>query len=141
MRLELVPVFLGFIVLVLGAAVLWDAWGEHPMGPMRERRRRTRATINARGESSVGFGMLLLGAALIGRDWRFETITVLAGTLLVLWGGFENREYIREMLFFRGAARRGLGDATARPLDRPVQHPLEHPLDRPLDKPDRLRIR
>ena len=130
MRLELVPVILGLIVLVLGVAILWDAWGEHPMGPMRERRRRTRATINSRGESSVGFGMMLLGAALIGRDWRFETLTVLAGTLLVLWGGFENREYIREMLFFRGAARRGLGDTT-----------VERPPDQPLDKRDRLRIR
>lgn len=118
------------MVLVLGVAILWDAWGEHPMGPMRERRRRTRATINSRGESSVGFGMMLLGAALIGRDWRFETLTVLAGTLLVLWGGFENREYIREMLFFRGAARRGLGDTTA-----------ERPPHQPLDKRDRLRIR
>lgn len=121
MRLELVPVILGFIVLVLGVAILWDAWGEHPMGPVRERRRRTRATIDSRGESFVGFGTMLLGAALIGRDWRFETLTVLAGTVLVLWGGILNREYIREMLFFRGAARRGL--------------------EEPLDKPDRLRIR
>lgn len=108
MRLELVPVILGFIVLMLGAAILWDAWGEHPVGPLRERRRRTRATIDARGESLVGFGTLLLGAALIGRDWRFETVTVLTGTALVLWGGLRNRDYIREMLLFRGPARRGL---------------------------------
>lgn len=121
MRLELVPVILGFLVLVLGVAVLWDAWGEHPTGPIRERRRRTRAIIDPHGESLVGFGTMLLGAALIGRDWRFETVTVLAGTALVLWGGIRNRAYIREMLLFRGAARRGL--------------------EEPLEKPDRLRIR
>jgi len=121
-RIELVPVILGFLVLLLGVAVLWDAWGEHPMGPMRERRRRVRAAIDTHGEALVGFGTLLLGAALIGRDWRFETLTVLAGTILVLWGGVRNREYIREMLFFRGAARRGL-DQTAG------------------TKPDRMRIR
>lgn len=118
MRLELVPVILGFLVLLLGVAILWDAWGEHPLGPMRERRRRVRASIDSHGESLVGFGTLLLGAALIGRDWRFETLTVLAGTVLVLWGGVRNREYIREMLFFRGAARRGLDQTTTTKSDR-----------------------
>lgn len=121
MRLELIPVILGFLVLLLGVAVLWDAWGEHPGEPMRERRRRVRAPLSSHGESLVGFGTMLLGAALIGQDWRFETVTVLAGTVLVLWGGVLNRGYIREMLFFRGAARRGLDDTTT--------------------KPDRLRIR
>lgn len=115
MRLELVPVILGFIVLILGVAILWDAWGEHPMSPGRERRRRVRATINPRGETLVGFGTMLLGAAFIGRDWRFETLTVLAGTVLVLWGGIRNRAYIREMLFFRGAARRGLEQDAEKP--------------------------
>lgn len=118
MRLELVPVILGFLVLLLGVAILWDAWGEHPAGPMRERRRRVRASIDSHGESLVGFGMLLLGAALIGRDWRFETVTVLAGTLLVVWGGVRNRDYIREMLLFRGAARRGLDETSPSKSDR-----------------------
>lgn len=121
MRVEFIPVIVGLLVLLVGVGVLWDAWGEHPMGPVRERRRRARAIIDGRGESLVGLGMMLLGAALIGRDWRFETLTVLTGTVLVVWGGLKNREYIREMLLFRGAARRGL------PKDPP--------------KSDRLRIR
>ncbi|HEY8164418.1 MAG TPA: hypothetical protein VIF83_02590, partial [Gemmatimonadaceae bacterium] len=60
------------------------------------------------GELLVGLGTICMGAALIGRDtWRWGTIVVFAGVLLIIAGGVINRQYIRELLFFRGAARRG----------------------------------
>lgn len=121
MRVELVPIVLGILLALVGVAILWDAWGPEWIGPMRERRRRVRATIDALGEKLVGLGTIILGAALIGRDWRWETLTILVGTVLVLWGGIRNRRYIREMLLFRGAARRGL--------------------EQPEEKPPRMRIR
>jgi hypothetical protein len=97
---------LGIIVLVVGLAIVWDAWGPQSIGPMRDRRRRTRENIDVRGELVAGLGIVLLGAALIGRDWRFETITVLAGTLCVAMGALRNRKYFREVFLFRGSARR-----------------------------------
>ena len=59
------------------------------------------------GELLAGLGILLLGGALIGRDWRYETVTVLSGTALVFVGAIRNRRYFREVFLFRGAARRG----------------------------------
>lgn len=106
MRIENIPVVLGILLAALGVGIAWDAWGAQYVTPMRERRRRTRAAIDTRGEGWVGVGAILLGAALVGRDWRFETLTVLIGTVLVLLGGIRNRRYIREGLLFRGAARR-----------------------------------
>jgi hypothetical protein len=51
-----------------------------------------------------------MAAALIGRDtWRWGTISVLAGTALLIIGAAMNRKYLKEVLLFRGAARRGDG--------------------------------
>lgn len=121
MRIELVPVVLGILLLLVAAAIAWDAWGAERLGPMRERRRRRRAVVDALGEGLVALGTACLGIALIERDWRFETVTVLIGTILVVWGGVRNHGFIREALLFRGAARRGLSP--------------------PPDKPGKLRIR
>lgn len=119
MRIELVPVVLGMIVLLLAGGILADAWGSPERGPMRERRRRMRATIDRRGETLVGIGFVLVGAALVGRDhWRYETASVLLGTLLILLGAAFNRRYIREAILFRGPARRGL-DETQPPEPAP----------------------
>lgn len=122
MRVELIPIVLGILLVLIGIAILWDAWGPEWVGPMRERRRRVRAAIDPMGEKLVGVGIVILGAALIGADWRWETLTVLIGAVLLLWGGIRNRRYIREMLFFRGAARRGMEQ-------------------QPEEKPPRMRIR
>lgn len=97
---------LGVVILLIGAAIMWDAWGPQTLGPMRERRRRTREAIDLKGELTAGLGVVLLGAALIGRDWRFETVTVIVGTICIIVGALKNRKYFREVFFFRGASRR-----------------------------------
>lgn len=120
MRIELIPLVLGLLVIAAGVAILADVRGSPERGPMRERRRRMRAVIDRRGEALVGVGFLLVGAALIGRDqWRYETVAVLAGTVLIIVGALFNRRYLREALLFRGPARRGLGDQEQE--DRPAR--------------------
>lgn len=111
MRVEEIPVVLGIAILALGVAIMWDAWGPQTLGPMRDRRRRARADIDVKGEFIAGLGVAVLGTALIGQDWRFETVTVLIGAVCVILGGLRNRKYFREVFLFRGAARRGGGDS------------------------------
>ena len=56
-----------------------------------------------------------MAAALMGRDtWRWGTISVLAGVALLIIGAIMNRKYLKEVLLFRGAARRGEGDKNSR---------------------------
>ncbi|MFL5550136.1 MAG: hypothetical protein ACJ77Q_06595, partial [Gemmatimonadaceae bacterium] len=51
---------------------------------------------------------LCMAAALMGRDtWRYGTVSVLAGIILLVIGAIMNRAYLKEVLLFRGAARRG----------------------------------
>jgi hypothetical protein len=115
LRVEYIPILLGLALALIGAAIMWDAWGPQSLGPMRDRRRRSRAPIDSRGELVAGLGIVFLGGALIGRDWRFETITVLAGTACVLIGALRNQKYFREVLLFRGAARRNSSDSAKKP--------------------------
>lgn len=106
MRIEDAPIIMGGIMIVLGAVMVWDAWGPQTIGPMRDRRRRERAPVDPVGEVSAGVGIAIIGAALIGRDWRYETITVLAGALCLVAGALRNRKYFRESIVFRGSTRR-----------------------------------
>ena len=77
---------------------------------MRERRRRTRAVPHKAGQTLVALGTLCMAAALMGRDtWRWGTISVIAGSVLLIVGAIMNRQYLKEVLLFRGAARRGEG--------------------------------
>lgn len=107
MRLEYIPIVLGAIVLLIAAAIMYDAASPEQSRPFRERRRRMRAEPNTAGEWLVGLGTACLGAALIGSEnWRWGTIAVLSGVVLLVLGAILNRTYLREMLLFRGAARR-----------------------------------
>lgn len=115
MRIEDVPVVIGCIVAVIGVAIMWDAWGPQRIGPMRERRRRARANIDAAGELVSGVGIAVLGAALIGRDWRFETPAVIAGAICLVIGALRNRKYFREAFLFRGAMRRKQDEISEKP--------------------------
>src|SRR5437899_2117603 len=110
MRIETFPLLLGVVVALLALTILLDAWQAGGVAPLRERRRRTRAVPNKGGQTLVAFGTMCMAAALLGRDtWRYGTISVLAGSALLLIGAIMNRAYLREVLLFRGAARRGEG--------------------------------
>lgn len=107
MRLEYIPIVLGVLVLALAAGIIYDAASPEQMRPFRERRRRQRAELDPAGEWLVGLGTACLGAALIGNEaWRWTTIAVISGVVLLVLGAVLNRAYLREMLLFRGASRR-----------------------------------
>jgi len=115
MRLEQLPILLGVLVALIGLTILLDAWQTGGVAPLRERRRRTRAVPHKAGQTLVAIGTLCMAAALMGRDtWRWATISVLAGSALLIIGAIMNRQYLKEVLLFRGAARRGQGDTNSR---------------------------
>ena len=115
MRLEQVPLFIGVVVAILGLGLVLDAQLPEGFSQSRERRRRERVERHRGGETLVGIGILAVAAAMIGRDtWRFGTLSVLIGALLLAAGGWLNRQYLRELLFFRGPARRGEKRTTSR---------------------------
>jgi hypothetical protein len=115
MTLEQFPILLGVLVALIGLTILLDAWQAGGVSPLRERRRRTRAVPHKAGQSLVAIGTLCMAAALMGRDtWRWGTISVLAGAALLIIGAIMNRKYLKEVLLFRGAARRGEGDKNSR---------------------------
>ena len=108
MRLEIVPLILGILVALIGVGFLVDAWtGDDASTPHPDRRRRARAERHPRGEVLLGFGVLCMSAALFGRDsWRYSNIAVIVGTLAIIFGALLNRVYLRELMMFRGPARR-----------------------------------
>lgn len=110
MTLEQFPIILGIIVALIGLTMALDAWQSGGIAPFRERRRRTRAVPHRPGQTLIAVGTVCMGIALIGRDtWRYTNITVLLGMALLVTGAIMNRVYLKEVLLFRGAARRGQG--------------------------------
>lgn len=127
MRLEYVPIILGILVLLVAAAVVYDAFAPEMLPGFRERRRRPRAQTHPIGQALMGAGIAAMAAALIGRDtWRYGTVAVLLGVVLVVAGGVMNRAYLREVLLNRGVSRR------RDPEDQP-------PADAPPSKSYRIR--
>jgi hypothetical protein len=121
MRLEQLPILIGVLIALLGLTILLDAW---QAGGSRRLRgvagapgRRSKA-----GQSLVALGTLCMAAALMGRDtWRWGTIAVLAGITRLLIGAVLNRTYLKEVLLFRGAARRGQGETHSRLNQTPTK--------------------
>lgn len=108
MRLEQIPLLVGVVVAILGLGLVLDALLPDGVVPSRERRRRARTERHRGGELLVGLGVLAMGAALMGRDtWRFGTLAVLTGAVLLGIGAWLSRAYLRELFLFRGATRRG----------------------------------
>jgi hypothetical protein len=107
-RIETIPLILGILVALVGIGLLADAWLPEHLLYRKERRRRTRAERHLGGESAIGLGVLCMAAALLGRDsWRYGTVVVIAGTVLVATGAWLNRDYLRERITNRGELRRG----------------------------------
>ena len=72
MRLEQLPIIIGVLIAIMGIAIALDAWQAGGVGPLRERRRRTRAVPHKAGQTLVALGTLCMAAALMGRDtWRW----------------------------------------------------------------------
>lgn len=118
MRLEQIPLFIGVVVAILGLGLLLDAQLPEGFSPSRERRRRERTERHRGGETFVGLGIIAMAAALIGRDtWKFGTVSVMIGVAMLAVGAWLNREYLRENVLFRGAARRGEKRSTVRSDD------------------------
>jgi hypothetical protein len=108
MRLEQLPLFIGVIVAILGLGLVLDAQLPEGFTQSRERRRRERTERNRPGETLMGLGVIGMAAALIGSDsWRFGTVAVLAGVVLLGIGAWLSRDYLRELFLFRGPSRRG----------------------------------
>jgi hypothetical protein len=107
MRLEYIPVVLGVLFLVIAAGLIFDAIHPDERRPFKERRRRRRAELDIPGEWLVGLGTACMGVSLIGNEvWRYTTVAVISGMVLIIVGAILNRAYLREMLMFRGKARR-----------------------------------
>lgn len=107
MRIEVVPFILAALFGLVGLGLVADAWLPEEYYVTHERRRRRRTERHRGGEGLVGLGILALAAALVGRDsWRYGTVAVIAGAVLVLVGAALNGRYLRELFSFRGPARR-----------------------------------
>ena len=123
MKLEQFPILLGIIVLLIALGIAYDSISPEESRPFRERRRRQRAEIHRGGELLVAMGTVSMAAALIGRDtWRWGTIAVFLGVVLLIIGGALNRPFLRELLLFRGVSRRASGDE-APPIVNDVGQP------------------
>jgi hypothetical protein len=120
--LELIPVVFGVLIGLAGIGLIADGYLPDSAPRLAERRRRARTERHRGGEMAIGAGLVALGAALVGRDvWRFGTLAVIIGVALVVIGVGLNGAYLREVLTFRGAARRG------RSADRPIEEPPPSP--------------
>jgi hypothetical protein len=114
-RVETIPLILGVLVALLGVGVIADAWLPEKVLYQSERRRRARAERHLGGQMSIGLGVLCMAAALLGRDtWRYSTVAVIAGTILLILGAWLNRSYFRERISNRGELRRGAPGAEDR---------------------------
>lgn len=145
MRLEHIPAAIGVLVALMGVALIADAWlPGASLVPDRERRRRERLLPNVWGESITGLGLISLAASLIGGDtWRYGTVAVIVGALLVLVGAAMNFRYLGQAFSFRGPARRQ-DERPPRPVELTPEG--EPPVEgsgatNPSGKTDRLRVR
>ena len=107
MRIETLPLILGILVALLGIGIILDAWTPDAASVSPERRRRPRIERHRNGEALIGFGVLALAAAFIGRDsWRYSVLVVIIGAVFLLVGAILNRQYVRELFVNRGPLRR-----------------------------------
>lgn len=107
MKVETYPLILGIIVALLGIGIIFDAWTPDAASVSQERRRRPRIERHRNGEALIGFGVLALAAAFLGRDnWSYSVLVVIIGAVFLLVGAILNRSYVRELFVNRGPLRR-----------------------------------
>lgn len=106
-RVEHIPLVIGLIAMLAGVALIYDARRADEKWLLRERRRRPRTPRDRPGEALIGAGLVFVGSSLVGGEfWRFGTLAILIGFVLVVAGGMMNRRYFKELLLFRGTSRR-----------------------------------
>ena len=97
MRLESLPLILGFILGILGVALMLDAW--LPESVQSERRRFVREERDRKGEVLLGLAAIAMAFTFLGRDtWRYSVLAVIAGAIVLVWGTQRNREYLRGII-------------------------------------------
>jgi len=108
MRVEyILPLIVGVLTGLLGLGLLVDAWTPDDIIVRRDRRRRPRLERDRVGEAAIGLGIVGMAGAFLGRDtWRFSVVSVIAGSVLMLFGVFRNRRYLGQAISNRGALRR-----------------------------------
>jgi hypothetical protein len=107
MTLELIPVIVGGLVGLIGLVLVFDAWTPDDSIVKSERRRAPRLERSRGGEAMVGLGVLCMAAAFIGRDtWVYSVLSVIVGSVLLLFGTIASRKYLGEMIGNRGKLRR-----------------------------------
>lgn len=94
--METIPLVLGVLLGLVGLGLVFDAWAPDEIVVPKERRRRVRRERDRFGEALVGFGVIAMAAAVLGRDnWRYSTVVVIAGAVLLLWGAKRSSAYIK----------------------------------------------
>jgi hypothetical protein len=98
MRLETIPLILGILFGLIGVALIVDAWLDEVI-VKNERRKRPRRARDRFGEALVGLGVMAMAAAFLGRDaWKYSTVAVIAGSVMLLWGAKRNSGYLRDAM-------------------------------------------
>ncbi|HZF67686.1 MAG TPA: hypothetical protein VEZ47_06595 [Gemmatirosa sp.] len=141
MTLEQIPLIVGGVLGLLALWLLADAAlpDRGAAQASLDRRRRARAERSRAGEAVLGLGLAAFAAALVGSDrWRWSTVAVLAGGLLVVVGLAMSRRFVYEALMHRGAARRGRGTQRRGPT-RPDSAATDRRSEEAVDGPGILR--
>src|SRR3954470_10211634 len=102
--LELIPLIFGVFVALVGVGLVFDAWTPDEIIVKRERRRSPRIERSRGGEAMIGFGVICMGAAFIGRDtWVYSVVAVIAGAVFLFLGAVASRKYLGQLVGNRGA--------------------------------------
>ena len=117
MRLEQIPLLLGLLVGVIGLTLVADALIPDDAIKRRERRRRARPGRHRGGEAALGFGVVAMAAALIGRDtWGYGTLAVLAAVILIGAGVALNWAYVSGLMLGPALSRGEPDDSPEEPV-------------------------
>ena len=138
MRLEHLPLLLGLVFVVAGAALIADALLRELPLMMTDRRKTARAPRHRGGQVAIGIGTLSVAAALFGRDgWRYGTVAVMLGVVAFGVGVWLNWGYVKDFML-GPEARVDVFDDDEESKKRPARKPARRarlPLDREVPTP------